>query len=677
MQSRRNFLASAAASALGVSLFDENCASGAALAGELDRFGGWKDKRFKATGFFRTEHDGQRWWLVTPEGNAFLSFGINHFQSYIFRQPHNKAAWRRRLGVDNLNDKSKFNPAYRDWALEVCRDYGINTLAMGTDLHILNRPAPAIPYIQRIGFLEIYHSNRNVVDEDFLDVFSHEFATRCDRLAKSIAAPHKEDPQLLGYCMIDCPTFTEEDCAEKRELTFWSSPPQPERVGFPRRLRNLGAQAPGKQAYVRTMREVYHDDIKNFNATYDTSFDSFDSLAHAARWRPDTDPYNQKERRDNNTFLQVVVAKYYETARDAIRRHDPNHMFLGDRLNGNTDTVDTVLQTTGKYTDFVFFQMYNWYEFVDVFDKAFEDKCERVAADICARRANDPYLPGYCMNDCPLFTEENLRERVDVIGGARRAKRSLGFPRRLRNLGTDAPGKQVYVRVMRNVYEGQIGKFNLTYDTSFESWDALASAVNWRPETQLSNSNETRDNLEFMHVVVDRYYQCASEAIRRYDPNHLFFGDKLNANTDACETFLKTTTKYTDLLFYQMYAKYEVQRFGMDRWSTLIDVPMLNGDSSYTQVTPSMPHPYGPIASSVEERIEWTETFFKSAFARPDFVGWHYCGFIDADNNMERVSRKYRQHSGCMTTYGVPYPGVKESLKELSNNIYRIGTGSI
>ena len=45
---------------------------------ELDRFGGWTGKRFKATGFFRLEKD-ERWWLVTPEGNAFLSFGINHF----------------------------------------------------------------------------------------------------------------------------------------------------------------------------------------------------------------------------------------------------------------------------------------------------------------------------------------------------------------------------------------------------------------------------------------------------------------------------------------------------------------------------------------------------------------------------------------------------------------------
>ena len=35
--------------------------------------------QFKATGFFRLEQ-ADRWWLVTPEGNAFLSFGISHIQ---------------------------------------------------------------------------------------------------------------------------------------------------------------------------------------------------------------------------------------------------------------------------------------------------------------------------------------------------------------------------------------------------------------------------------------------------------------------------------------------------------------------------------------------------------------------------------------------------------------------
>jgi hypothetical protein len=46
--------------------------------GELDRFGGvLGGPQFEAKGFFRTEKQGGRWYLVTPEGHPFYSLGVN------------------------------------------------------------------------------------------------------------------------------------------------------------------------------------------------------------------------------------------------------------------------------------------------------------------------------------------------------------------------------------------------------------------------------------------------------------------------------------------------------------------------------------------------------------------------------------------------------------------------
>ncbi|MBN1505271.1 MAG: hypothetical protein JW955_00410 [Sedimentisphaerales bacterium] len=45
---------------------------------DRDPYGGWKHLTFQSTGFFYvTERDGV-WWLVTPQGNAFLSKGVNN-----------------------------------------------------------------------------------------------------------------------------------------------------------------------------------------------------------------------------------------------------------------------------------------------------------------------------------------------------------------------------------------------------------------------------------------------------------------------------------------------------------------------------------------------------------------------------------------------------------------------
>ncbi len=462
--SRRSFLGCAAATAFSSRL----------AAAERDRFGGWTRKKFEATGFFRAEKD-DRWWLVTPEGNAFLSFGINHLYPDLWNQDYNRDAWKKRLGVERA-DGAAFQRALREWFLETCRGFGFNTVGVHNVLAITNTPRPAVPYMQPIRFVDIPHWRGDVTDEDFLDVFSDAYRRRCDRLAKQLAEPARNDPFLLGYSMTDCPLFTEEDC----------------------------------------------------------------------------------------------------------------------------------------------------------------------------------------------------RERTDTIGGARRPSR-IGWPRRLRNMAASAPGKQAYVETMREIYGGAIGGFNRTYATKFDSFDALAAAQNWRPDTDLSNANETRDNVVFLQKAVANYYQGARDAIRRYDPNHMFFGDKLHANTDSLDTVLPVTSRLTDVVFYQMYGRYEVQKPGLDRWAQAVDMPTINGDSAFTMITDTMPRPYGPVADNLEQRIAWTVEFFRSAFARPEFVGWHYCGLIDASNQVPR--KQARQHSGLLDGRGKKYPGLQEAIAECGARMYQVATG--
>lgn len=56
---------------------------------ERDRFGGLRGgARFEASGFFRTEKQADRWYLVTPDGHPFYSLGVNavsrqHSQTYV------------------------------------------------------------------------------------------------------------------------------------------------------------------------------------------------------------------------------------------------------------------------------------------------------------------------------------------------------------------------------------------------------------------------------------------------------------------------------------------------------------------------------------------------------------------------------------------------------------------
>lgn len=312
--------------------------------------------------------------------------------------------------------------------------------------------------------------------------------------------------------------------------------------------------------------------------------------------------------------------------------------------------------------------------FVDVFSPQFRLHCDALTARLVAPVKEDPYLLGYSMTDCTMFTEEDLRERPDVIGGKRRAART-GWPRRLRNLGAEAAGKQAYVNTMRDVYADSITAFNATYETAFDSFAALAAAENWRPHTRLSNAAETRDNTVFLQRCVTRYYRTALAAIRQHDTSHLFFGDKINANTDSLDTVLPVTSQFTDAVLYQMYGRFEVQRPGLDRWRQLTDKPFINGDSAFTMTTDTMPRPYGPVADNMQQRAAWTGEFFTQAFERPDFVGWHYCGLIDAPNLVPR--KRERQHSGLLDGYGQPYPQLQQVLRQSTDRLYEIAMNQV
>ncbi len=471
---RRDFLRFAMVAGFSHSVMNSISAFGLKPDNELDRFGGFIGRQFRKTGFFRIEKD-KRWWLVTPEGNAFLSFGINHLHPGWWKQDYNRHAWEKRLGLQNL-DSPEFETALRAWFLRTCREYGFNTIGVHNQLSVINSPLPSMPYLKPIDFVDIPHWKTEVPDSNFLDVFAREFSLRCDNLAKEIAYPAKDDPFLIGYAMTDCPLFTEEDC----------------------------------------------------------------------------------------------------------------------------------------------------------------------------------------------------RERPDVIGGAARKAR-IGWPRRLRNLGSDTPGKRVYVETVRNLYRDQISDFNLTYGTRFDSFDELLSAVDWRLYTDLSNGNEMRDNIEFLKLVVAKYYQTARDAIHRYDPNHMFIGDKINANTDSMDTILTTTSRFTDLVFYQMYGRTDIQESSLEKWSGIVEKPFINGDAAFTMITENMPRPFGPVADNIHQRAKWTEEFFRRAFSRPEFVGWHYCGLIDAPNQIE--AKKDRQHSGLLDGYGEPYSELKKVLKSCSDQIYSIAIG--
>ncbi len=296
----------------------------------------------------------------------------------------------------------------------------------------------------------------------------------------------------------------------------------------------------------------------------------------------------------------------------------------------------------------------------DIFEPAFDRQCADAAQKMAAPYVNDRMLLGYCMSDLPSMTDRD----AEIYN-------STTWPRELRNLGTDAAGKQAWMETIRQRY-GEISDFNTVYETRFKNWDALRKAENWRPSATARNRRENEDNIAFLKTCVERYYSAAESALRRVDSNHLFFGDKLFAETDSLEIIIDVTAKHTDLVCYQSYAMWPEQMALLDRLSSRIDLPFLNGDSNYATPNEMLPNPYGRHAKDHAQRSEWMKAFCEAALPRKEFVGWHICGIIDTWKTMP--TKEIYQQQGVMSVTGEIYQDEAKVLNDIASRLYELAT---
>ena len=65
---------------------------------------------------------------------------------------------------------------------------------------------------------------------------------------------------------------------------------------------------------------------------------------------------------------------------------------------------------------------------------------------------------------------------------------------------------------------------------------------------------------------------------------------------------------------------------------------------------------------------EWAFEFGSNAFARPDFIGWSVCGWVDTWHSMP--GKEFKQHSGFFSPQGELHSPYVRRLNELSDRLY-------
>ena len=320
------------------------------------KFGGWAaGPQLKATGRFRTEKVGDKWWLVDPEGRLFWSWGPVRVTPSSAMTPLNGNPRTPRTGGDlpdrdclfedlpkkgdafaqfyeTFDDLLKpfylarnetrwydFSAAnlyrkygadwferYSDSCHRRLRSWGCNTIANSSDLRICLQDRT--PYAERVECL-----SRPIAASwgswfKFRDPFDASFKRGCKaELERHGREAH--DPWCIGF-FIDNEIQWGAKETDLAQWTLWSPDDQPAKVEFVKILKAKGID-PKKD-------KVPEEELK--------------------------------------AFTRMISEEYFRKTREALREFDPGLLYLGCRFAGSARPW--ALAACAKYADVISYNIY-------------------------------------------------------------------------------------------------------------------------------------------------------------------------------------------------------------------------------------------------------------------------------------------------------------------------------
>jgi hypothetical protein len=349
----------------------------------LDRYGGLlKGPSFDATGFFRTEQREGRWWLVTPDGHGFFSLGIDvvgpdigatfvEGREFMFAEvpglgdpltahyghgdEHGSVPEERGRHFDHgrsfdfyaANLQRKYGPDYlplwRRTAVERLRAWGFNTIGNWSEPRLVERHEMA--YVVPI---HVYGKEGNFARVGsgwgkMPDPFDPAFVATVDGDVMKAASAYRGDPYLIGY-------FVDNELA----WGFGQGNDPQLRYGLAVEALRLGAASPAKQAFVAQLTEKYRI-AKNLAAAWGLTVPSWEELLGTSTTLSPAMLAKPAVIEDLRAFGALFAETYFRIVAEAVRRHDPEHLYLGSRFQARTPEA---VAACAKFCDVVSFNVY-------------------------------------------------------------------------------------------------------------------------------------------------------------------------------------------------------------------------------------------------------------------------------------------------------------------------------
>jgi agarase len=347
---------------------------------DLDIYGGLKKIKGEKSGFFHTQKINGRWWIIDPEGNIFISLGVNAI-SY-------KGDMARGLGYapyGKLTKRKYGSPSI--WAkntIKRLKSIGFNTIGSWSDKETFTQ---GMAYTKILYFAD-GAMWQGISAGNFADVFSDEFKEYADLIASQECKRLKDDPYLLGYFLDN----------EMKWLGGWDKP-----IPLLDAYMEKEKDSKGKRAAIDFLKSRYKE-IEKFKEVYILDISNFEELVEIYSL-PVKENKMKQALDDKNAFLKLVAEKYFATVYEVIKKYDPNHMILGARFAYYAP--EAVWKASSKYVDINSINIYDHKPSKFMLEKYYRFSGKPIMITEFSFKAMDSGLPNTRGAGWPLLSQRD------------------------------------------------------------------------------------------------------------------------------------------------------------------------------------------------------------------------------------------------------------------------------
>ena len=194
-------------------------------------------------GFFRLAVIDGIWWFITPEGEKFVSLGMNHIEPVLLCSENNRELFMKKYGEDLTGPKGRpknEGNAAKRWledSIQQIKQWGFNSLGMHNPI-----PQSKMPYVAKFRVAKIDGALGK--KKKYMDPFDPNTEKYISYFAQKWSEKHKNDKMILGISFNDMPVWN----SSPGKIHAW--------VKF---CMLLSANSPGKQKWVDVLRGNYPD----------------------------------------------------------------------------------------------------------------------------------------------------------------------------------------------------------------------------------------------------------------------------------------------------------------------------------------------------------------------------------------------------------------------------------